>query len=37
MNRMAAVNLYVPNIRNDLTVQKLDQNGNLITDGAAHL
>lgn len=35
MNRMAAVNLYVPNIRNDLTVQKLDQNGNLITDGAA--
>ena len=35
MNRMAAVNLYVPNIRNDLTVQKLDQNGNLIMDGAA--
>lgn len=35
MNRVAAVNLYVPNIRNDLTVQKLDQNGNLITDGAA--
>lgn len=35
MNRMAAVNLYVPNIRNDLTVQKLDQNGNLITGGRA--
>ena len=35
MNRVAAVNLYVPNIRNDLTVQKLDQNGNLITGGAA--
>ena len=35
MNRVAAVNLYVPNIRNDLTVQKLDQNGNLITDGSA--
>lgn len=35
MNRMAAVNLYVPNIRNDLTVQKLDQNGNLIMDVAA--
>lgn len=35
MNRVAAVNLYVPNIRNDLTVQKLDQNGNLITDGRA--
>ena len=35
MNRMAAVNLYVPNIRNDLTVQKLDQNGNLIKDGSA--
>lgn len=35
MNRMAAVNLYVPNIRNDLTVQKLDQNGNLITGGKA--
>lgn len=36
MNRVAAVNLYVPNIRNDLTVQKLDQNGNLITDGSAN-
>lgn len=35
MNRVAAVNLYVPNIRNDLTVQKLDQNGNLITGGRA--
>ena len=35
MNRVAAVNLYVPNIRNDLTVQKLDQNGDLITDGSA--
>ena len=35
MNRVAAVNLYVPNIRNDLTVQKLDQNGNLITGGSA--
>lgn len=35
MNRMAAVNLYVPNIRNDLTVQKLDHNGNLIADGSA--
>lgn len=35
MNRMAAVNLYVPNIRNDLTVQKLDQNGNLITNDDA--
>ena len=35
MNRVAAVNLYVPNIRNDLTVQKLDQNGDLITDGRA--
>lgn len=35
MNRVAAVNLYVPNIRNDLTVQKLDQNGNLIKDGSA--
>ena len=35
MNRMAAVNLYVPNIRNDLTVQKLDQNGDLITGGSA--
>ena len=35
MNRVAAVNLYVPNISNDLTVQKLDQNGNLITDGSA--
>lgn len=35
MNRVAAVNLYVPNIRNDLTVQKLDQNGNLIADDSA--
>lgn len=35
MNRVAAVNLYVPNIRNDLTVQKLDQNGNLIKDDSA--
>ncbi len=35
MNRVAAVNLYVPNISNDLTVQKLDQNGNLITGGSA--
>ena len=35
MNRVAAVNLYVPNIRNDLTVQKLDQNGNLITNDDA--
>ena len=35
MNRVAAVNLYVPNISNDLTVQKLDQNGNLITGGRA--
>lgn len=35
MNRVAAVNLYVPNIRNDLTVQKLDQNGDLIKDGSA--
>ncbi len=35
MNRVAAVNLYVPNIRNDLTVQKLDQNGNLIANGSA--
>lgn len=35
MNRVAAVNLYVPNIRNDLTVQKLDQNGDLITGGSA--
>lgn len=35
MNRVAAVNLYVPNIRNDLTVQKLDQNGNLIRDDDA--
>lgn len=35
MNRVAAVNLYVPNIRNDLTVQKLDQNGNLIAGGSA--
>lgn len=35
MNRVAAVNLYVPNIRNDLTVQKLDQNGNLIDDDSA--
>ena len=34
MNRVAAVNLYVPNIRNDLTVQKLDQNGNVIADAA---
>ena len=35
MNRVAAVNLYVPNISNDLTVQKLDQNGNLITNDDA--
>ena len=35
MNRVAAVNLYVPNISNDLTVQKLDQNGNLIKDDSA--
>ncbi len=35
MNRVAAVNLYVPNIRNDLTVQKLDQNGDLITNDDA--
>lgn len=35
MNRVAAVNLYVPNIRNDLTVQKLDQNGNLIAADSA--
>lgn len=34
MNRMAAVNLYVPNIRNDLTVQKTDQDGELITEPA---
>lgn len=34
MNRVAAVNLYVPNIRNDLTVQKTDQDGELITEPA---
>ena len=34
MNRVAAVNLYVPNISNDLTVQKLDQDGELITEPA---
>lgn len=34
MNRVAVVNLYVPNIRNDLTVQKTDQDGELITEPA---
>ena len=34
MNRVAAVNLYVPNISNDLTVQKTDQDGELITEPA---